>query len=113
MEDDKWHRGCVEPIPASSFAFERIVMKSHHILNAASNLLGVSLIIVTALHITSYSKQTFADEIGLAAALLLICSCLFSYWAIRTELQRFENGADRLFLVAQVLLLAAVIALWF
>ena len=88
-------------------------MKSHHILNAASNLLGVSLIIVTALHITSYSKQTLADEVALTAALLLIGSCLLSYLAIRTERERFERGADRLFLAAQILLLGAVAALWF
>jgi len=86
--------------------------KSQHILNAASNLLGVSLVIITGLHITAISKHTIADEIALAAAALLMGSCLLSYQSIRGGPDWYERVADPIFLLAQLLLFAAVTALW-
>ena len=47
-----------------------------HILNAASNLLGIALLIVTGIHITMGSSKTYADEAALGSALLLAASCL-------------------------------------
>lgn len=89
-------------------------MKAHHILNSASNLLGAALVIMTALHITGYSEQTYADEIAFAAAVLLLASCVASYQAIRRdEDHRFERAADWLFIIAQALLLMAMLSFWF
>ena len=51
--------------------------KHPHILNAASNLLGIALLIITGLHVSRYSATTFADEIAWGAAVSLMLSCLF------------------------------------
>lgn len=93
-------------------------MKAHHILNSASNLLGASLVIVTALHITKFAQSSYADEISFAAALALLASCLASYMSIRREEQQRDHQpmeviADRLFLGAQMLLLLAMLSFWF
>ena len=89
-------------------------MKTHHILNSASNLLGAALVIMTALHITGYAKQTYADEIAFASAILLLASCMTSYQAIRRDDDaRIERVADWLFLSAQILLVVSVLSFWF
>lgn len=87
--------------------------KHHHILNAASNLLGIALIILTGLHLTRTAKGTIADEVCWVAATCLSISCLLSYIAIRDEPEpsRFESWADRIFLVGLVSLVLAVFAL--
>ena len=87
--------------------------RHHHILNAASNLLGIALIIITGLHITGRAESTMADEIGWLAAGCLSVSILLSYIAIRREPEpsRCEIWADRIFLVGLVLLVLAVFAL--
>ena len=88
-------------------------MKSQHILNSASNLFGASVVIVTALHITRYAQQSHADEIAFGAALLLLASCFASYQSIRTGSGRYEQAADRFFIVAQIMLLLAMLSFWF
>jgi hypothetical protein len=88
-------------------------MKAHHILNSASNLLGASLVIVTALHISKFAAETYADEIAFAAAVLLLASCFSSYQSIRRADERIEVIADRLFVAAQALLLLAILSFWF
>lgn len=87
--------------------------RHHHILNAASNLLGIALVIITGLNIAGASARTFADEIGWVAAGSLSLSTLFSYIAIRREPEqsRFEVWADRVFLAGLISLLAAVLTL--
>ena len=89
--------------------------KHSHILNAASNLLGIALIIVTALHVTGRNAHTWADEIAWLSAICFTLSCVFSYFAIRGETQsiRYELWADRIFLVGLFSLLTAVTALAF
>ena len=63
--------------------------KHTHILNAASNLLGIAFVIIAGLNVTRLTGKTFADEVAWAAAVLLSLSCLLSYLAIRAE----PNGA--------------------
>ena len=89
--------------------------KHSHILNAASNLLGIALIIVTALHVTGRNAHTWADEIAWLSAICFTLSCVFSYFAIRGEPHsiRYELWADRIFLVGLFSLLAAVTTLAF
>jgi hypothetical protein len=84
--------------------------KSTHILNAASNLLGIAMLIVTGLKITDHSRGTYADEAALGAAVLLAVSCLLSYLAIRRGEagDTYEHGADRIFLAGLVCLVCAV-----
>ena len=85
-------------------------MKTTHILNAASNLLGIALLIITGLHISNQGRGTIADEVAWGAAVLFSLSCLFSYQAIRQEARTelFEMLADRVFLLGICTLLASV-----
>ncbi|WP_426479255.1 hypothetical protein ACP3T3_07330 [Chryseobacterium sp. CBSDS_008] len=87
--------------------------KSPHILNASSNLLGFSLVIITSLKITKISQHTYLDEFAGFACILFACSCFFSFLAIRTRnIKReytFENIADYLFLIALFCIVLAVI----
>jgi hypothetical protein len=87
--------------------------KHHNILNAASNLLGIALIIITGLHLTNHGEETFADEIGWIAATCLSLSCLFSYIAVRSEPEesRFARWADPVFLGGLVSLVVSVVVL--
>lgn len=87
--------------------------KSSHILNASSNLLGFSLVIITSLKITKMSHSTYLDEFAGIACLFFAFSCFFSFLAIRTPNEKreskFENIADYLFLIALFCIVLAVI----
>ncbi|PIF46575.1 hypothetical protein CLU96_3613 [Chryseobacterium sp. 52] len=87
--------------------------KSPHILNASSNLLGFSLIIITSLKITKISGNTHLDEFAGLSCLLFACSCFFSFLAIRTKNEKretkYETIADYLFLTALFCIVLAVI----
>lgn len=87
--------------------------KSPHILNASSNLLGFSLIIITSLKITKMSEHTHLDEFAGLACILFAFSSFFSFLAIRTEKNkletRYETIADYLFLIALFCIVLAVI----
>jgi hypothetical protein len=87
--------------------------KHTHILNAASNLLGIAFVIIAGLNVTGMTGKTFADEVAWAAAVLLSLSCLLSYLAIRSEPNggRVESIADLSFLLGLVALFAAVLVL--
>ncbi|WP_241485987.1 hypothetical protein [Chryseobacterium angstadtii] len=87
--------------------------KSPHILNASSNLLGFSLLIITSLKITKMSGNTHLDEFAGLACILFACSCFFSFLAIRTRSEKreikYETIADYLFLIALFCVVLAVI----
>ena len=87
--------------------------RSFHILDSASALLGVSLIIVTAVHITGQAPKTHVDELAFGSALLFIASCLLSHRSIAKRQERFERAADKVFASAILLLLGAVLSFWF
>ncbi|MET3536178.1 hypothetical protein [Chryseobacterium limigenitum] len=87
--------------------------KSGHILNASSNLLGFSLLIITSLKITKLSGNTHLDEFAGVACILFSCSCFFSFLSIRTKNEKqetkLETIADYLFLFALFCIVLAVI----
>lgn len=87
--------------------------KSTHILNASSNLLGFSLVIITSLKISRISRSTYLDEFAGVACLFFAFSCFLSFLAIRTQQEkrgkRFETIADYLFLIALFCIVSAVI----
>jgi multisubunit Na+/H+ antiporter MnhB subunit len=84
-----------------------------HILNAASNLLGIALLIIAGLNVSHVADKSFADEIAWIAAMCLAASCLLSYLTLRHERGRrgFERWADRIFLIGMVTLFAAIVVL--
>ncbi len=89
--------------------------KSTHILNASSNLLGFSLVIITSLKISKISQSTHLDEFAGVACVFFAFSCFFSFLAIRTSQEkrgkRFETIADYLFLSALFCIVLAVVIL--
>jgi hypothetical protein len=84
--------------------------KHHHILNAASNLLGISLVIIAGLKVSGHGPKSFADEVACLAALCFGASCLLSYAAIRTDdpTDAYERWADRIFLAGLFAIIASV-----
>ena len=88
-------------------------MKTHYILDSSAALLGVALIIVTAVHITGQAAKTIADELSFGAAVLFLGSCILSHRAITMSEDRFEDFADKIFGGGLLLLLCAVLTFWF
>jgi hypothetical protein len=54
-----------------------------HILNAATNLLGICFIIIGGLKLSNQGPNTYSDEVAWAAATFLLVSIILSYAAIR------------------------------
>lgn len=86
-----------------------------HILNAASNLLGISVVLITGLKVSGHGERTLADEIAWVAALCFALSCLLSYLDLRAEPQDtpHERHADWLFLLGLLALIVAAFVLAF
>lgn len=84
-----------------------------HILNAASNLLGISIVMITGLKVTGHGGKTLADEIAWLATLCFAVSCLLSYLDLRAEPEDtpHERRADRLFMMGLAALIAAALVL--
>ena len=87
-------------------------MRSDHIVGAASSLLGVALLIATAVHITGKAGQTIADEVAFASAFLFIASCLASHRAIVTSNRSYERLAEWCFPLGLFTLTGAVLIFW-
>ncbi|SEW04411.1 hypothetical protein SAMN05421841_0768 [Chryseobacterium wanjuense] len=87
--------------------------KSSHILNASSNLLGFSLVIITSLKISKISQSTYLDEFASVASVCFAISCFFSFLSIRSADKKrgnkFEDIADYLFLIALFCIVLAVV----
>ena len=93
-----------------------MIPRTSYILSAASNLLGISLVIIAGLNVSQIARSNLADEIAWGAALALAASCLLSYLALRTgateaHAARFEKWADRVFLIGLFELFAAIVVL--
>ncbi|MBK7291599.1 MAG: hypothetical protein KBF82_08460 [Chitinophagaceae bacterium] len=86
---------------------------SQHILGTSANLLGFCLFIITSLHITDKAANTLIDEFTTFVALLLTASSIFSFAAIKTEVQkneqRLEKIADYFFVVSLIGILGIII----
>ncbi|HEX3945811.1 MAG TPA: hypothetical protein VHW69_17180 [Rhizomicrobium sp.] len=95
-------------------ALENSPMRRHpHVLNAATNLLGICFIIIGGLKLTDQDSKTWSDEIAWSAAFFMIISILFSYGGIRAGNARpwQIRLADWSFLVGiAALILSMVIA---
>ena len=84
-----------------------------HILNAASNLLGIALLVIAGLNVSHMTEQSFADKIAWVAAICLAASCLMSYLALRHEsrAELAEHWADRIFLIGLLMLIGSIVVL--
>ena len=88
-------------------------MRSHYIIDTAGGLLGVSLLIVTAVHITGLAQRSIADELSYGAALLFLGTIALSHLGISKSDDRFEDFAGQVFAVALLLLFFGVLSFWF
>jgi hypothetical protein len=85
--------------------------RSPHILNAASNLLGICFVIIGGLKLTNMNARSYSDETAWAAALLLFVSVMISYLSIRNGgARRWQTiGADAAFIAGIVTLMTSVV----
>lgn len=88
-------------------------MRSHYIIDSAATLLGVALIIVTAVHVSGKASTSIADELSFAAALLFLGSCAASHRAISKSDEKFEFLADKGFALGLIVLLCGALSFWF
>lgn len=89
--------------------------RSHHILGASANLLGICLVVITGLKISNSSAETYADEVCFFALFALLSSCLFSYLSIRKISTKYdyESWADYSFISAIFSLFIAMVVVMF
>ena len=58
---------------------------SQQILPTAANLIGFSLFVITSMHVSDKAASSWVDEFVSVVTLMLTFSCLFSFIAIRTN----------------------------
>ena len=86
---------------------------SQHILNTASTLLGLCLVVITSLHLTSQQENNLIDEITSIISLLLAAACIVSFISLRTQNPKVERStehiADLLFMISLFSILVLII----
>lgn len=77
-----------------------------HIFSNASQMSGVSIMILTLFYYLGVSKESWADEIITLSIMLFVFSTIISYLSIRNNnLDYLEKIADGLFIVGLICLL--------
>jgi hypothetical protein len=90
---------------------------SQHILNTSANLLGFCLFVITSFHVGNRAETSIIDELTSLVALLLVVSCLLSFFSLRAlnpkKEQQLEIVADYLFIASLtgILLIVLLITL--
>lgn len=91
--------------------------KSSHILNASSNLVGFSFIVLTTIQALHIAEMTLIDEIAALGVFLFSASSFFSFLSIRKDTGKknslYENIADIIFFIGLLLLLIAAVFIVF
>ena len=89
---------------------------SPHILSTAANLLGFCLFVITSIHISNKAQLSFVDEFTSVVAILLIFSCFFSFYSIKTNEdvveKKLETIADYFFMIALVGIFLVVVLIF-
>ncbi len=88
-------------------------VRNHYIIDSSAALLGISLLIVTAVHVSGRGPQSIADELSYAAALMFLVSCAFSHRGIVTGRDHLERVGDVFFSFGLISLLLGVLTFWF
>jgi uncharacterized paraquat-inducible protein A len=85
--------------------------RNPHILNASTNLLGISFIIIGGLKLTNSNADTLADQGAWVAALLYFISALTSYFSIRNDgrIKIHVTVADFSFIAGLFILMGSVL----
>jgi hypothetical protein len=85
---------------------------SIHLFTVSAGMVGVCLTVIGLIRVViTFGKiDTFADDLLALDALLFLISCLLAYYALRTRsvsrLHRVEKIADRIFILAMMLMTA-------
>lgn len=79
---------------------------SQHILGTSTNLLGFCLFVITSLHFSNSSENSYVDEFTSLIAMLLTTSSVLSFISIRTsnknKEQLLEKYADYIFITSLI-----------
>lgn len=89
---------------------------SAHILNTASNLLGICFIVLTSLRLLKKQGETWIDEFTTGAMILFMISCILSFLSIRSSGKYgvyYENVAEVLFLIGLICLFVTTMLITF
>ena len=87
-----------------------------HILQAAANLIGVCLIIITGLRVSGLENTTILDKVAAISSVFLLISIIYGYLSMRHKpslIVRYRDIADYSFLAGVVLLVMAVVSMSF
>jgi heme/copper-type cytochrome/quinol oxidase subunit 2 len=71
---------------------------SIHIFTVSASLVGVCLTVIGIVHIVIGMRtiNTLADDLLALDAFVFLCSCLLSYWALRTRSKRRMHQVERI-----------------
>ncbi|MEO5893328.1 MAG: hypothetical protein ABIQ31_23960 [Ferruginibacter sp.] len=89
---------------------------SPHILNTASNLLGICFIVLTSLKLLKIESDTLVDEFTTGAMVLFMTSCILSFLSLKSNGKlgvRYESIAEILFLAGLICLFATTMFITF
>jgi hypothetical protein len=86
---------------------------SIHIFTVSASLVGVCLTVIGIIHLINglLKINIIVDDLLAVDAFVFLCSCLLSYWALRTRTKRrmhlIERIADAVFLIGLVTMVVA------
>lgn len=89
---------------------------SPHILNSASNLLGICFIVLTSIKLLKLQAVTLVDEFTTAAMVLFMASCILSFLSLKSITKRgklYETIADVFFLAGLACLFVTTMLITF
>jgi hypothetical protein len=91
--------------------------KSPHILNASSNLVGFSFLLLTAVKTFGLQRATLIDDVAAVEVLLFSVSSLLSFMSMRATSAHqsyfYENIADIIFFIGlSILSLGAILVVF-
>ena len=95
---------------------ERKKNTSPHILNTASNLLGICFIVLTSLKLLKMQEVTLVDEFTTGAMILFMISSILSFLSIKSNGRfggRYESIAEILFLIGLICLFITTMLITF
>ena len=90
---------------------------SQHILSTSINLLGFCLFILTSLHLSDKSQNSYADEFTSIVALLLTITSVLSFLSIKAineaKAYKLEQVADNIFMLSLLGILGIIFIIIF